>query len=326
MRHRTFGTSGLRASRIILGTMAFGGPWDGSVEKADAERMLKVYREAGGNVIDTANAYGAGASESMLGELLGAERDGFVLSTKYTLSADRSDPNASGNHRLNLVRSVEGSLRRLRTDRIDLLWVHIWDPSTPIEETMRSLDDLVRAGKVLYIGLSDTPAWVTARAQLLAQWRGWSPPIGIQVPYSLAKRDIERELLPMARFSGLSVMAWAPLAAGLLAGRLTRPGTEASTRLTTERTSDADLAIAAAVDQAADELDVTSAQVALAWLLAQDACIHPLVGPRTPAQLEDALAATDLDLPDEIAARLDTASRIELGFPSDFAFDTSHLE
>lgn len=201
----------------------------------------------------------------------------------------------------------------------------IWDPSTPIEETVRALDDLVRAGKVLYVGLSDTPAWVVARAVTLAEWRGWTSPVAIQVPYSLAKRDVERELLPMTRGTGLSVLAWAPLAAGLLAGRLTRSVSPDSTRLDRDRVSDAELEIAATVDQVADELGASSAQVALAWLLAQDRAIHPLVGPRTPAQLDDALGAVTLDLPDEAVARLDAVSGIDLGFPSDFAFDVSEL-
>ncbi|WP_052667985.1 aldo/keto reductase [Nitriliruptor alkaliphilus] len=324
MKHRTFGTSGLRVARLALGTMLFG--HGSGVDRAAAERILGRYGDAGGNLIDTANAYGGGASETMLGELLGPDRDRFVLATKYTLSPGPTDANASGNHRLSLVRSVEESLRRLRTDRIDLLWVHIWDPSTPVEETMRGLDDLVAAGKVLYIGLSDTPAWVVARAATLAQWRGWSPPVAIQVPYSLAKRDVERELLPMARDQGLSVLAWAPLAAGLLAGRLTRPQGEASTRLDRDRVSDTELEIAATVDRVADDLGVSSGQVALAWLLAQDRSIHPLVGPRTAAHLDDAIGALELTLPEDALARLDAVSRIELGFPSDFAFDVSELD
>ena len=183
--------------------------------------MFDAYAEAGGNVIDTAVNYTDGASERIVGELLGSQRDHFVVSTKFTLSTDPDDPNASGSHRKNLARSLELSLRRLGTDRIDVYWVHIWDPNTPIEETMRALDDAVR-GKVLYVGVSDTPAWVVSRANTLAEWRGWSPLVGIQAPYSLIQRDIERELLPMAESAAMSLAAWSPLAGGILSGKFTR--------------------------------------------------------------------------------------------------------
>jgi aryl-alcohol dehydrogenase-like predicted oxidoreductase len=188
----------------------------------ECRELFAAYAEAGGNVIDTANAYTNGASERIVGELLGADRDRFVVATKYTMTNDGTDPNASGNHRKSLQRSLEQSLDRLRTDYIDLLWVHIWDPDTPVEEMMRALDDAVRTGKVLYIGISDTPAWVVSRANALADWHDWSPFIGLQLPYSLVQRDIERELLPMADALGLSVAAWSPLAGGVLSGKFTR--------------------------------------------------------------------------------------------------------
>ena len=185
VRYRLFGGSGLRVSELFLGTMTFGEDWGWGAPPEECRRIFDAYAEAGGNVIDTAVNYTDGASERIVGELLGSQRDHFVVSTKFTLSTDPDDPNASGSHRKNLVRSLELSLRRLGTDRIDIYWVHIWDPNTPIEETMRALDDAVRAGKVLYIGVSDTPAWVVARANTLADWRGWSPLVGIQAPYSL---------------------------------------------------------------------------------------------------------------------------------------------
>ena len=211
MRYRLFGQTGLRVSELFLGTMVMDDP-------DETRRIIDAYADAGGNVLDTASAYGNG--EELLGSVI-ERRDRFVLATKYTLSRDARDPNAAGNHRKNLVLSLEQSLRRLRTDYLDVYWVHVWDRHTPLEETMRALDDAVRAGKVLYVGISDAPAWVVARANTLAQWRDRTPFAGLQVPYSLLQRDIERELLPMAEAFGMSVAAWAPLASGRLARRLT---------------------------------------------------------------------------------------------------------
>ena len=225
--------------------MTFGEDWGWGAPPEECRRIFDAYAEAGGNVIDTAVNYTDGASERIVGELLGSERDHFVVSTKFTLSTDPDDPNASGSHRKNLVRSLELSLRRLGTDRIDVYWVHIWDPNTPVEETMRALDDAVRAGKVLYIGVSDTPAWVVSRANTLAEWRGWSPLVAIQVPYSLIQRDVERELLPMAESAGMSVAAWSPLAGGILSGKFTRPQiAPGASRVAAGTISERDLAIA----------------------------------------------------------------------------------
>ena len=207
MRYRLLGTSGLRVSELFLGAMTFGDASGPGAPPEKCRRMLDAYPEAGGNVIDTAVNYRGGESESIVGDLLDGRRDRFVVATKYTVSRDGADPNAAGNHRKNLILSLETSLRRLRTEYIDLYYVHIWDRHTPVEETMRALDDAVRAGKVLYVGISDTPAWVIANANTLATWRGWTPFVGLQVPYNLLKRDIERELLPMAEAFGMSVAA-----------------------------------------------------------------------------------------------------------------------
>jgi aryl-alcohol dehydrogenase-like predicted oxidoreductase len=258
MKYRTFGRSGLRVSEAFLGTMTFGGDWGWGASPDECRAMLTAYAEAGGNVIDTASNYTDGTSERIVGELLGADRDHFVLATKYTLSLDRSDPNASGNHRKSLTRSLDQSLRRLRTDYVDILWVHIWDPHTPIEETMRALDDAVRAGKVLYVGISDAPAWVVARANTLAESRGLTAFTGLQVPYSLVERDVERELLPMAEALDLSVAAWSPLAGGVLSGTFTRTGAEGPTRKNRADVSERDLGIAREVDAVADDLGVDS--------------------------------------------------------------------
>jgi aryl-alcohol dehydrogenase-like predicted oxidoreductase len=317
MRYRTFGRSGLRVSEMFLGTMTFGTEWGWGASVEECRELFAAYTEAGGNVVDTANAYTDGASERIVGELLGADRDRFVVSTKYTMTIDGTDPNASGNHRKSLHRSLEQSLERLRTDYIDLLWVHIWDPDTPVEEMMRALDDAVRAGKVLYIGISDTPAWVVSRANALADWQGWSPFIGLQLPYSLVQRDIERELLPMAGALGLSVAAWAPLAGGVLSGKFTRSAPDGLTRVNPDDISERDRRIAAEVDAVADELGVSSSQVALAWVLARRPLVHPIIGARRLDQLAGNLAALQLSLPDEAARRLDEVSAIELGSPHD---------
>ncbi|MEU8261560.1 aldo/keto reductase [Micromonospora sp. NPDC048999] len=305
-------------SELILGTMTFGEDWGWGAPVEECRKLFSAYAEAGGNVIDTANKYTEGASERIVGELLGADRDRFVVATKYTLSNDGADPNASGNHRKSLVRSVEQSLKRLRTDYIDLLWVHIWDRGTPIEEMMRALDDMVRAGKVLYVGMSDTPAWVVSRANTIAELRGWSPFVGLQLPYSLLEREAERELLPMADELGLGVAAWSPLARGVLSGKFTRSDPTTHTRVSKDDLSERDLRIAREVDAVADELGASSSQVALAWLMATRAHVHPVVGARRVEQLMDNLAAAELELPDEAVRRLDEASAIQLGFPSDF--------
>lgn len=322
MKYRTFGRTGLRVSEIFLGTMGFGG--EHGAQPEECRRIFAAYADAGGNVLDTANRYSEGHSERIVGQLLGADRDRFVLATKYTVTMDQSDINASGNHRKNLRHSVEHSLRRLGTDYIDLLWVHIWDADTPVEETLRALDDLVRAGKVLYVGISDTPAWVLARAQTMAELRGWSQFAGLQVPYNLLERDVERELLPAAGQLGLSVAAWSPLAQGILTGKFTRqPGSAARTRR--GEISERELAVAREVDAVADELGVSSTHVAVAWIRANRPWVHPIIGARTVAQAADNLGAAGLELPASAVARLDAASPVTLGFPHDFIANTTEF-
>ncbi|MEU7748198.1 aldo/keto reductase [Nonomuraea sp. NPDC049158] len=324
MRYRTLGASGLRVSELILGAMTFGEQGGVGAPMPECRRMLDLYAEAGGNMIDTAVNYRDGASEQILGELLEGRRESFVLGTKYTVSRDRADPNAAGNHRKNLRASLETSLRRLRTDYVDVYWVHMWDSATPIEETMRALDDAVRAGKVLYVGISDAPAWIVSRANTLAQWHGWSPFIGLQVPYNLLQRDIERELLPMAESLGLGVTAWSPLGGGVLSGKYTRPdGPATGGRLSAESLSARDHAIARAVQDVADDLGATPSQVAIAWTASRSHAVHPIVGARGTDQLRDNLAAADLTLPPESIAGLEQATGFALGFPGDFINQTS---
>ncbi|MCB9600044.1 MAG: aldo/keto reductase [Sandaracinus sp.] len=322
MRYRMLGKSGLRVSELCLGTMSFGDAWGFGADEATSHRVLDAYAEAGGNFLDTANKYHGGQTEEIVGRWLAGKRDRTVVATKYTLSMDGQDPNASGNQRKNLVRSVEASLRRLGTDYIDLLWVHAWDDQTPYEETMRALDDLVRAGKLLYVGVSDTPAWVVSASNVAAELRGWTPFVGLQIEYSLLQRTPERDLLPMAEHFGLSVLAWGPLGGGVLTGKYTRGGDVDSLRQEGNeqrgRTSERALTIARAVDSVADELGATSAQVATAWVANRGYGYLPIVGARKVEQIADTMRASEVKLSPEHLVKLDEVSRIALGFPHDF--------
>jgi aryl-alcohol dehydrogenase-like predicted oxidoreductase len=317
MRYTTFGRTGLRVSELVLGAMTFGEQGGVGAPIEECRRILDAYAEAGGNTLDTAINYRGGASEEILGELLAGRRDRFVVATKYTVSRDRADPNGGGNHRKNLRLSLETSLRRLRTDHVDVYWVHFWDRHTPVEETMRALDDAVTAGKVLYVGVSDTPAWVVSRANTLAEWRGWTPFAGLQVPYSLVNRDAERELLPMAEAFGLTVTAWSPLGGGVLSGKYNRRQPDGRSRLGRDTIDAGDLAVARVVDEVAGELSVTPAQVALAWTRRRTGVL-PIVGARTVDQLQDNLGCTAVTLPPDLALRLEAATGFSLGFPADF--------
>jgi aryl-alcohol dehydrogenase-like predicted oxidoreductase len=327
MRYKLLGRTGLRVSALCLGTMTFGEDWGWGAPKEECARILDAYAAAGGNFLDTSNRYTDGSSETILGELIQPDRERWVLATKYALSMRPDDPNGGGAHRKNLVQSLEASLRRLRTDYVDVLWLHVWDVFTPVEELMRALDDVVRSGKALYVGISDTPAWVVAQANTLAELRGWTPFAGLQIPYNLVERSAERDLLPMARSLDLTVTTWEPLAGGLLTGRFgsDREPPE-GTRIASSdgyrgRLRDArNLAIADAVNAVAAERGASPAQVAIAWLRAQRrrAVIVPIVGARRREQIEDSLRAVDVELTQEELDRLDSVGAIELGFPHDF--------
>lgn len=323
LRYRLLGKSGLRVSEICLGTMSFGDQWGFGADEATSHQVLDAYAEAGGNFLDTANKYHGGQTEEIVGRWLPGKRDRMVVATKYTLAMDHADPNSSGNQRKNMVLAVEQSLQRLDTDYIDLLWVHAWDEWTPYEETMRALDDLVRAGKILYVGVSDTPAWVVSASNVAAELRGWSAYVGLQIEYSLLERTVERDLLPMADHFGMSVVAWAPLGAGVLTGKYTRGGGDVDSlrKQSNEsrgRTSERSLAIAKAVDDVADELGVTSAQVAVAWVKAQGYRYIPIVGARKVSQITDTMGASAVTLTDEHLTKLHEVSKIDLGFPGAF--------
>jgi len=324
MKYRLLGNSGLRVSELALGTMTFGEDWGWGSPKDEAQKVYNAFRESGGNFIDTANVYTNGTSESFLGEFVKGHRASIVLATKYTNAAAGTDPNAGGNHRKNMMQSVEASLKRLQTDYIDLYWVHIWDRITPVEEVMRGLDDLVRQGKVLHVGISDAPAWWIAQANTLASFRGWSPFVGLQIEYSLAERTVERELIPMAKALNLGVTAWSPLAGGVLTGKYHSGGSAESGRMSSDmmkqfmpdeqRTA----RIIKAVKTVADQTGRRMAQVALAWLRSRPVPVIPIIGARKLSQLQDNLASIDLSLSAEQFKTLDEASRIELGFPHEF--------
>jgi aryl-alcohol dehydrogenase-like predicted oxidoreductase len=309
--------------------MTFGNDWGFGADKETSRAILDRFFEAGGNFVDTAVNYTNGTSEAFLGEFLEGRRERTVVATKYTLSTSPGDPNACGNHRKNLVRSLEQSLKRLRTDYVDLLWVHAWDTMTPTEEVMRALDDVVRAGKVLYVGISDAPAWIVSQGNTLADLRGWSRFVALQVPYSLVERDVERELLPMAKAFDIAVTPWGALGGGVLSGKYRKDaphpeGARLSAGDWGGLRSERNIEIASVAAEIARQLDTSTSRVALAWLLAQQerAQILPIVGARSVAHLEDNLGALSVKLPEEALAALEKASKIKLGFPHDFLVGT----
>ncbi len=320
MRYKFLGTSGLKVSELCLGTMSFGNNWGFGADEEESRRILGAYAAAGGNFLDTANKYHEGETEEIVGRAVAPDRDRWVVATKFTLALGSGDPNRAGNSRKNMMRSVEGSLRRLGTEYIDLLWVHAWDFTTSVEEVMRGLDDLVRAGKVLYVGISDAPAWVVSQANMLATLRGYTPFVALQIEYSLIQRTVERELTPMAESLGITVTPWAPIAGGVLSGKYTRDSNPDTKRAggNERRLSEENLAIAREVDAVADLLGKSSTQVAIAWVRQRGTNIVPIVGARTLAQVKDSLGSVDLVLSSEHLARLDEKSRIPLGFPRDF--------
>lgn len=324
MRYRLLGNSGLRVSEMCLGTMTFGEDWGWGTAKDDSRRIYEAFRESGGNFFDTANFYTNGTSETLLGEFIAGHRESVVLATKYSNAPPGKDPNAAGNHRKSMMQAVEGSLRRLKTDYIDLYWLHIWDAITPVDEVMRSFDDLTRQGKILYAGVSNAPAWWIARANTLAELRGWNRFAGLQVEYSLIERTVERELLPMSKTLGLGVTAWSPLAGGWLSGKYSEDR-KTGGRLDEQQWRDNALevnerskSIVAEVATVARETGRSSAQVALAWLRHRDVPVTPIIGARKIEQLKDNLASLELKLTADQRERLDMVSRIQMGFPHDF--------
>jgi aryl-alcohol dehydrogenase-like predicted oxidoreductase len=322
MKYRLLGNSGLRVSEAALGTMTFGDELGWGSPKAEAQKVYETYREAGGNFIDTANFYTNGTSEKFLGEFMQGHRESVVLATKYSNAAPGNDPNAAGNHRKNMMQAVEASLKRLQTDYIDLYWVHIWDGITPVEEVMRGLDDLVRQGKVLYVGISDAPAWWVAHANTLAELRGWTQFMGLQLEYSLIERTVERELIPMAKALNLGVLAFSPLAGGFLTGKYHGEGKPDGGRMTNEgvkafypEREQRATPMILAVKSVSEQTGGSMAQVALAWLRYRPIPVIPIIGARKLPQLKDNLASFSVALSAEQVKALDEASQIDAGFP-----------
>ena len=322
MRYRILGKSGLRVSELCLGTMTFGEEF-GWGASADAScQMYRKFRDAGGNFIDTANIYTAGTSEKLLGQFMEGHREEVVLATKYACSAASGDPNAAGNHRKSMVQSVEESLRRLRTDYIDLYWLHIWDQITPAEEVVRGLEDLVRQGKVLNVGASNVPAWYASRAVTLAELRGWSQFIALQLEYSLIERTPEREQLPMACELNLGVLAWSPLAGGLLTGKYQQGKSDG--RFSTEdmksfmAADDRSRNIVGCVQSIAKRTGASPSQIALCWIRSKGRNIIPIIGARTISQLEDNLKCLKVTLEPALLDELDQVSQIQMGYPVEF--------
>lgn len=318
MQYKLLGRSGLKVSELCLGTMGFGTATPWGINQAASFEILEAFAQAGGNFLDTANRYQDGQSEQITGAFINQrDRDYWVLATKYSLYDNQTNPNASGNNRKNMMRSVEQSLRRLNTDFIDVLYLHIWDWLTPMDEVLRGLDDLVRQGKVTYIAISDTPAWMVAKGQTMAELMGWSQFVALQVEYSLLQRTPERDLIPMAQHFGLTLTPWAPLAGGALTGKYLRndPGRikEGSKRL-----NDDAVRITKEVMAIADELGASPGQIALAWTMQQGFSSIPIVGATKLSQVQDNLGVIGLQLPASALQRLDAASQIDLGFPGEF--------
>jgi len=330
--------------------MTFGEEWGWGASKEESHKIFNAYVDAGGNFIDTANKYTEGTSEKYIGEFIASDRDRFVLATKYTSNTRKGDPNAGGNHRKNMMQSLEASLQRLNTDYIDLYWVHAWDQMTPVEEMMRTLDDMVRAGKILYAGISDAPAWIVSQANTLANLRGWTEFTGLQIEYNLIERTPERELLPMAGALDIGVTAWSPLGGGVLTGKYNKINKDqqqqgqqpdrssSSSKVGSENNNsrlnsqndlanrflnDRNILIAQEVSNISKEIKCTASQVALNWIrqqmiLPRQNKIIPIVGARKESQIKDNLACLEFELSNEQVQRLNEISKIELGFPHDF--------
>ena len=318
MKYKLLGRSGLKVSELCLGTMGFGTENGWGAEKETSFQIMEAYGNTGGNFLDTANIYKLGTSEKIIGEFISSrDRDYWVIATKYSLKDNETNVNASGNNRKNMMRSVEESLKRLQTDFIDVLYLHIWDDLTPIDEILRGLDDLIKQGKVNYAAISDTPAWVVSKGNTLAEVMGWSQFIALQVEYSLLQRTPERDLIPMAKHFGMTLTPWAPLAGGALTGKYLR-GDTGRIKPESNRLNESSQHITKEVIAIAEKLGVQASHVALKWTMQQGYSSIPIVGATKLSQLEENLKTTDLIIPEEDMQRLDKVSEIDLGFPGKF--------
>ena len=327
----TLGRSGLRVSRLALGAMTFGSEWGWGAEKKGAKELFDHYVDAGGNFIDTADLYTNGTSEQWLGEFVKdrALRDKVVIATKFTFNAEPGNPNAGGNGRKNILRAVEGSLKRLGTDYIDLYFLHAWDSLTKPEEVMRTLDDLVSAGKIRHIGLSDVPAWYASRAQALAEWRNYEPISTLQMEYSLVERNIENEYIDLGRETGMGLMVWSPLASGLLSGKY-KPSenkVEGEGRLASladsgnpafAKFTDRNWKIVSALEKVSQEISQPMASIAINWVANRPGVSSVILGATKLAQLQQTTNALDFEIPEAFVQELDEASQREMHFPYTF--------
>jgi aryl-alcohol dehydrogenase-like predicted oxidoreductase len=327
VRYKVFGNTGLRVSEMALGTGTFGTKWGSGADKPQARELFDHFVEQGGTLLDCADGYQGGEAESYLGEFIRAERANLAVATKFTTALGARSLLQTGNSRKAMVHSLEQSLKRLGTEYVDIYWVHFPDHVTPVDEIMRGLDDIVRAGKAHYIGLSDFPAWRVARAATFAELRAMTPLAAVQIEYSLAERTAEREVIPMASAFGMAVAIWSPLGGGMLTGKYRRGETgrrESGFGAGGLRTLDAptETRLFAALDATAQELGVSLAQVAIAWVRHRGdhygASFFPIIGSRKLAQLKDNLAAINVTLSAEQLQRLDAASAVPLGFPHEF--------
>ena len=321
MRYQLLGRSGLRVSELCLGTMTFGETWGWGASKEESRKQFELFLEAGGNFIDTSVNYTDGTSETFLGEFIRGKRNSLVIATKYSLTKpDSTDPNSGGNSRKNMIQSVERSLTRLKIDFVDLLYLHMWDYMTPVEEIVRGLDDLVRMGKVAYIAISDSPAWIIAEANTRAELMGWSRFLGVQTPYSLLNRDVERAIIPAARHWSMAVLPWGLLEAGILSGKFMKePAGETRVKPDKLNLGERHHVIIQEVHDIAKETGHSMAQVAINWVRQRpDVQIIPIVGARSAVQLQDNLGTLEWELSDAQLQKLDAVSEIELGFPHDF--------
>ncbi|MDY0006919.1 MAG: aldo/keto reductase [Spongiibacteraceae bacterium] len=335
MRYKLFGHTGLRVSELCLGTMTFGEGWGWGSSREESCAVFDAFVAAGGNFFDTADVYTGGDSERLLGDFVRGQRERCVVATKYSASIPtegaQAHPLTSGNSRKHLMDAVHASLQRLNMDYIDILWVHCWDFLTPVEEVMRGLDDLVRTGKVCYVGVSNAPAWVVAKANTLAGQRGWTPFSGLQLKYNVLDRDIEPEFLPLARDLDLAITAWSPLAGGVLSGKYQRDDVAATAdskraALYADSLPARAWAVAEALSAVAAECDATASQVALAWLRQRDPRVIPVIGARTVAQLEDNLGSVELSLSADQLARLSALAPPALPFPHDLLHSPEQIQ
>ncbi len=333
--YRRLGDSGLMVSPLCLGTMTFGTAWGWGADEETSRAIFDAYADAGGNFIDTADFYTNGESERLVGDFVRTDRDRFIVATKYTINRRRNaaDPNAGGNARRSMIRGLEASLKRMKLEAVDLFWLHMWDFSTPVDEVMRAFDDLVRSGKVHYIAISDTPAWKIAQLNTYAHAHALTRFVATQQEYSLIRRDLERDVIPMARELGVAVLPWSPLGGGVLTGKYTRQDLEAQQAAAKDKRGGGDpfdsenrmiqlterkISVAEAVRTVADEIGASPAQVALRWLLTRAGVTSVIIGARKMNQIEDNLGALAVDLGEDHLETLEKASRIELGFPHDF--------